>query len=243
MWWISSLATGTVKGIIIKITNCYLKWIHFAHIFVVSSLQKTQAIGEILSQRFIFFFFSFFSQTDFRFKILSRPEFATDKHQLMKSYNLTVKYSSYHGWIWSSDRFISPFNLLEYQIDNLSHFVSQKTLKWHLGTFFRMDDDTSVQFWNKFPKKEIFKKIFPSIVRTVHLSKLLMHVGLLLITNRLVPDQDRKIFRNLGPVRTRTERILEIPDQLGPGPIKFWKSRTDSDRSVPGPGGSWVPDS
>ena len=25
-------------------------------------------------------------------------------------------------------------------------------------------------------------------------------------------------FRNLGPDRTRTERILEIPDQLGPRP-------------------------
>ena len=210
MWWISSLATGTVKGIIIKITNCYLKWIHFAHIFVVSSLQKTQAIGEILSQRFIFFFFSFFSQTDFRFKILSRPEFATDKHQLMKSYNLTVKYSSYHGWIWSSDRFISPFNLLEYQIDNLSHFVSQKTLKWHLGTFFRMDDDTSVQFWNKFPKKEIFKKIFPSIVRTVHLSKLLMHVGLTPRSVFLRLTRSRDPRTKTGWSRTRTVKFLEI---------------------------------
>ena len=28
-------------------------------------------------------------------------------------------------------------------------------------------------------------------------------------------------FRNLGPVRTRAERNLEIPDQLGPGPREF----------------------
>ena len=36
--------------------------------------------------------------------------------------------------------------------------------------------------------------------------------------NRLLPDQDRKKFRNRGPARTRTEKILEILDQLGPGP-------------------------
>ena len=34
-------------------------------------------------------------------------------------------------------------------------------------------------------------------------------------------DKDRKNFRKLGPVRTRTETILEIPDQLGPGMGKF----------------------
>ena len=118
-----------------------------------------------------------------------------------------VKYASYHGWIWSSDRFISPFNLLEYQIDNLSHFVSQKTLKWHLGTFFRMDDDTSVQFWNKFPKKEIFKKIFPSIVRTVHLSKLLMHVGL---TPRSIFIGTRSKW-NRKFARGRRNFILTVP--------------------------------
>ena len=95
------------------------------------------------------------------------------------------------------------------------------------------------------------------------------------------PDQDQTNFRNQGPVQTRTEKMLEIPDQLGPGPhlwkigptpdrtkakknydnwdrtmtkkniqisdrirpgpTKFWKSRTDSDRSVPGPVGPWIP--
>ena len=39
----------------------------------------------------------------------------------------------------------------------------------------------------------------------------------------LGPDRDRKIFRNLGPVRTRTEKVLEIPY-----------------RSVPGPGDPWI---
>ena len=37
------------------------------------------------------------------------------------------------------------------------------------------------------------------------------------------PDQYRTNFRNHGPVRTRNEKILEIPDQLGPGPGKFKK--------------------
>ena len=43
-------------------------------------------------------------------------------------------------------------------------------------------------------------------------------------------DQNRKIFKTLGPVRTRTEKILEIPDQLGPGPRQSLKSRTNSDQ-------------
>ena len=55
--------------------------------------------------------------------------------------------------------------------------------------------------------------------------------------------------------RTRTEKNREIKDQAGPGPTKFGKSptepdqdqkkirksRTKSDRSVLGPGGSWIP--
>ena len=60
--------------------------------------------------------------------------------------------------------------------------------------------------------------------------------------NRFVPDQDRKNFRNLRPVR----KNFEIWDQTGPGsrtiskswtetgPPKFWKSRTDSDQE-------WIP--
>ena len=37
-----------------------------------------------------------------------------------------------------------------------------------------------------------------------------------------------------------TERFGPVP-RTGPGPEKFWKSGTDSDRSVPGPGGPWIP--
>jgi len=31
-------------------------------------------------------------------------------------------------------------------------------------------------------------------------------------------------------------------DRTGPGPTKFRKTRIKSDRSVPGPGGAWIPD-
>ena len=87
---------------------------------------------------------------------------------------------------------------------------------------------------------------------------------------RTGPDQDRKNFRNLGPVRNWTGKIVEIPDQLGPGPRKIstpgteldqnrekFQSlgpdqdqekfpnlgpiRTDSDRTVLGPGDPWIP--
>ena len=60
------------------------------------------------------------------------------------------------------------------------------------------------------------------------------------------PDQEWKNFRNLGPVRNWTGKIVEIPDQLGPGPRKFQKVRTSSDQDRdslrnPGPGGPWIP--
>ena len=50
--------------------------------------------------------------------------------------------------------------------------------------------------------------------------------------NRSVQDQDQKNFRNLGPFRTRTEKILEILDQLGPGLGKFKKSRKSGLNSI-----------
>ena len=60
---------------------------------------------------------------------------------------------------------------------------------------------------------------------------------------RTEPNQNRKKSRNLGLARTRTEKNLEILDQLGPGPRKisnpgtgpgprkFSKSRTGPDQS------------
>ena len=36
-------------------------------------------------------------------------------------------------------------------------------------------------------------------------------------------------------------RVPRTWDQTGPGPINFWKSRTNSDRLVPRPGGPWIP--
>ena len=36
----------------------------------------------------------------------------------------------------------------------------------------------------------------------------------------LGPDKDRRNFRNLERARTRAGKIVEIPDQLGSGPIK-----------------------
>ena len=54
----------------------------------------------------------------------------------------------------------------------------------------------------------------------------------------------------LGPSRTRTEKNFKIWYRTGPGqrqiskariePTKIWKSRTDSDRSVPKTGGPWI---
>ena len=83
--------------------------------------------------------------------------------------------------------------------------------------------------------------------------------------NRLVPDrprtgpdQDRNNFRNLGPVRTRTETILEIPGQFGPdrekiqilGPDQTRTQKISKSRTEPGQdqqkfrrsGGPWIPD-
>ena len=37
-------------------------------------------------------------------------------------------------------------------------------------------------------------------------------------------------------------RDPKISDPTGPGPTKFGKSRTKSDRSVLGPSGSWIPE-
>jgi len=36
-------------------------------------------------------------------------------------------------------------------------------------------------------------------------------------------------FMNLGPARTRTEKIIEIPDRVGPGPnkLKIGPARTE----------------
>ena len=48
--------------------------------------------------------------------------------------------------------------------------------------------------------------------------------------SRTSSDQGRENFRNFGLARTRTETVLEIPDQLGPGPRKFEESRTNSDQ-------------
>ena len=47
----------------------------------------------------------------------------------------------------------------------------------------------------------------------------------------------------LGTARTRTKKILEIPDQLGPGPGKFNKSRNSSDQHRKNfrNGGPWIP--
>ena len=42
------------------------------------------------------------------------------------------------------------------------------------------------------------------------------------------PEPSRKNLMNSGPARTRTEKISEIPDQLGPGP-KISRSRTGPD--------------
>ena len=47
----------------------------------------------------------------------------------------------------------------------------------------------------------------------------------------LGPDQDRKHLRNLGPNRTRTQKISEIPSKIGPGPGKFQNSRINSDQN------------
>ena len=50
------------------------------------------------------------------------------------------------------------------------------------------------------------------------------------------PHQDQQIFKNHGPNRTRTNQFLRILDRTGPGPINCWKYRTNSDRSILGPG-------
>ena len=44
--------------------------------------------------------------------------------------------------------------------------------------------------------------------------------------NRLVPetDQDREKFQNLGPNRTRTNKILKISDRVGPAGTRTWRS-------------------
>ena len=44
----------------------------------------------------------------------------------------------------------------------------------------------------------------------------------------------------IGSMEPRTKSGSQ--DRAEPVSIKFWKSRTDSDRSVPGPGGPWTPD-
>ena len=44
-----------------------------------------------------------------------------------------------------------------------------------------------------------------------------------------VKFMNRQNFRNLGPARTETKKIIEIPDRLGPGPNKL-KNRTSPDR-------------
>ena len=46
-------------------------------------------------------------------------------------------------------------------------------------------------------------------------------------------------FINLGPDQNREN--FQIPDKTGLEATKFWKSRTDSNRSVPGPGSPLIP--
>ena len=108
------------------------------------------------------------------------------------------------------------------------------------------------------PKKEKFRARSESWIRPEIFGK-----------SRTETDQDQQNLENLGPNRTRTSKILKISDRTGPGPAKFRKSRTEpdqdqqnlknlgpnrtrtkkkirksrtkSDRSVLGPGGSWIP--
>ena len=65
---------------------------------------------------------------------------------------------------------------------------------------------------------------------------------------RTSSDQDRGNFGNRGPTRTRTGKILEIPDQLEPGPDwtglgprKISKSRTGPDQDQQNFDGPWIP--
>ena len=58
---------------------------------------------------------------------------------------------------------------------------------------------------------------------------------------RTTPHQDRKIFRKVGPHRTRIEFFFEKSDRTAPGPKKPQKFRTNSHRAVYGPGGAWIP--
>ena len=78
--------------------------------------------------------------------------------------------------------------------------------------------------------QRFLRNLGPDRTRTKHFEK-----------SRTDSDQDRKNLRNQGPTRTRTKKNLKISDRTEPGPIKFRKSRTKSDRSVPGPGGPWIP--